>query len=84
MKLKKTLETVNSYFDLAEPLSKEQEKGLDKVLKKLNKKELSLQEKLATETDSMKLKHLKQALKVIHLQRKKGMQLLSTMRKENN
>ena len=82
MKLKKALEAVNSYFDLEGSLSKEQEKGLDKVLKKLNKKELSLQEKLAVETDSIKLKHLEQALKVIHLQRKKGMQLLSIMRKE--
>lgn len=84
MKLKKALVAVNSYFDLEGSLSKEQEKGLDKVLKKLNKKELSLQEKLAAETDSIKLKHLKQALKVIHLQRKKGMQLLSIMRKEKS
>lgn len=84
MKLKKILKAVNSYFDLAGTLSQEQEKGLVKVLKKLKKKELSLQEKVVTETDSSELKYLKQALKVIHLQRKKGIQLLSIMRKENS
>jgi len=78
---KKLLKKLKSYMDAdAEKLQQEDE-GLTKVLKKLKKKELHLKALIAAEKDKDDREMLEQELKIVHSQRKKGVKLLSSLRK---
>jgi len=81
-KLKKLSKKLKSYLDAdAEKMRKETD-GLSKVLKKLKKKEHHLKACAAAEKDKDEREMLEQELKVIHSQRKKGIELLSDLRKK--
>ena len=83
MKLKKLLKKLNDYLHEEEQQQHDRDDGLARVLKKLKKKELKLQEKIETEMDELERKFLEQELKIVHSQREKGIRLLSEMRGRN-
>jgi hypothetical protein len=82
MKLKKLLKKLNSYFDQSAEQKLQADEGLSKVLKKLKRKELKLQEEIKLAIDEEEREMLEQELKIVHSQRKKGIALLSEARKE--
>jgi len=81
-KIKKSLNKLKAYMDADAEQLRNEDDGLSKVLKKLKKKERCLKELIATEKDQEEHEMLEQELKVIHSQRKKGIELLATVRKE--
>jgi len=83
MKFNKLLKKLKLYLDAdAEQLQQEDE-GLSKVLKKLKKKEQALQSAIEKERDDEERELLEQELNIVHSQRKKGIGLLSEIRKKN-
>jgi len=84
MKAKKLLDTLNTYMDPELQKKEGIDVGLSKVLKKLKKKEIKLQDKIDRETDGVTRKRLEKDLKLVHAQRKKGISLLKTMRKDED
>ncbi|PJA32049.1 MAG: hypothetical protein CO187_06060 [Zetaproteobacteria bacterium CG_4_9_14_3_um_filter_53_7] len=83
MKFDKLLKKLKTYLNAdAEKLRKKDE-GLSRVLKKLKKKERNLKVKIVAEAGSEERELLEQELNVVHSQRKKGIELLSSLRKES-
>ena len=82
MSLKKLLKKLKSYLDKDAELLEKKDEGLSKVLKKLKQKEKKIKRKIAEETDEEELELLELSLKVVHTQRKKGSELLSSLRKK--
>ena len=82
MKAKKLLDTLNTYMNPELQKKEGIDVGLSKVLKKLKKKELKLQDKIDRETDGVTRQRMEKDLKLVHAQRKKGIALLKTMRKD--
>jgi len=80
MKLKKLLNQLNVFLHADEQLQQDKDEALAKVLKKLKKKEMKLQEAVYLLPDGDERKFLEQELKIVHSQRKKGIGLLSEMR----
>jgi predicted nucleic acid-binding Zn-ribbon protein len=78
---KKLLKKLNSYINTEAEQLQHEDEGLSKVLKKLKKKEKHLKELVAAETDVDEREMLEQELKIVHSQRKKGIKLLSSLRK---
>lgn len=81
---KKLLKKLNSYINAEAEQLQHEDEGLSKVLKKLKKKEKHLDALIGAEKDAEEREMLEQELKVIHSQRKKGIALLSTVRKKEN
>jgi len=81
MKLKKLLKRLNAYFDDSSEQKLQTDEGLSKVLKKLKKKEENLKLLVAEESGDGEREMLEQELKIVHSQRKKGIELLSNLRK---
>jgi hypothetical protein len=81
MNFNKLLKKLKSYMDADTEQLQQEDEGLSKVLKKLKKKENLLKEEIAAETDDEERELMEQELKVIHSQRKKGIELLSSLRK---
>jgi predicted nucleic acid-binding Zn-ribbon protein len=79
---KKLLKKLNSYINAEAEQLQHEDEGLSKVLKKLKKKEKHLKELVAAETDVDEREMLEQELKIVHSQRKKGIELLTQVRKE--
>lgn len=80
MKLRKLLKKLNDYLYEDEYKRHDRDEGLSKVLKKLKKKELQLQEEIACEMDEGERRLLEQELKIVHSQREKGVRLLAEAR----
>jgi len=80
MKLKKLLNKLNAYFNQSVEQTLQTDEGLSKVLKKLKKKELKLQEQLDQERNPEVREIIEQELKIVHRQRQKGIELLSELR----
>ena len=78
---KKLLKKLKSYLDEDAEKLREEDDGLTKVLKKLKKKEQHLKTLISAEKDNDDREMLEQELKVVHSQRKKGVKLLSSLRK---
>ena len=82
MKLKKLLKKLNAHIDKKKEQDMQAAEGLSKVLKKLKRKEQKLQKQLENESDADERELTEQELKIVHSQRKKGIQLLSDLRKK--
>ena len=78
---KKLLKKLKAYMNADAENLKQQDEGLSKVLKKLKKKEKHLKRLIAAMADGEEREMLEQELKVVHSQRKKGIALLSSLRK---
>ncbi len=81
MKFNKLMKKLKSYLDADADQIQQEDEGLSKVLKKLKQKELLLKEEIDAETNDEDREQLEQELKVVHSQRKKGIELLSSLRK---
>ena len=82
MKLKKLLKKLNAHIDKKKEQDMQAAEGLSKVLKKLKRREQKLQKQLENESDADERELTEQELKIVHSQRKKGIQLLSDLRKK--
>ena len=82
MGVKKLLKKLKGYLDKDAELLNKEDEGLSKVLKKLKQKEKKIKKIMALETDEDELELLGLSLKVVHSQRKKGIKLLSSLRKK--
>ena len=82
MKLKKLLKKLNAHIDKKKEQDMQAAEGLSKVLKKLKRKEQKLQKQLENESDADERELIEQELNIVHSQRKKGIQLLSDIRKK--
>ena len=81
---KKLLKKLKSYMNAETEQLQQEDDGLSKVLKKLKKKEKHLKALIAAERDEDEREMLEQELNVVHSQRKKGITLLSSLRKKGN
>jgi len=79
---KKLLKKLKSYMNAEAEQLRQEDDGLSKVLKKLKKKEKHLKALIAAERDKDDREMLEQELQVVHSQRKKGITLLSSVRKK--
>ncbi|ATX80196.1 hypothetical protein Ga0123461_1783 [Mariprofundus aestuarium] len=79
---KKLLKKLKSYMNAEAEQLQQEDEGLSKVLKKLKKKEKHLKALIAAERDEDVREMLEQELNVVHSQRKKGITLLSSLRKK--
>ncbi|NWF38034.1 hypothetical protein F3F96_02620 [Mariprofundus sp. NF] len=79
---KKLLKKLKSYMNAEAEQIQQEDDGLSKVLKKLKKKEKHLESLIASERDKDEREMLEQELQVVHSQRKKGITLLSSVRKK--
>ncbi len=76
MKTKRLLEKLALYLNADRRALLAERDSLKKVLKKLKKKERRLKEKLAAETDAERIRKIERNLKIIYVQRQKGVKLL--------
>ena len=76
MKTKRLLEKLALYLNADRRALLAERDSLKKVLKKLKKKERRLKEKLAAETDAERIRKIERNLKIIYVQRRKGVKLL--------
>jgi len=81
---KKLLKKLKSYLDVDSEQLQQEDEGLSKVLKKLKKKEQHLKALITNEENDEEREMLQQELNVVHSQRKKGIALLSGMRKKED
>ena len=81
---KKLLKKLKSYINAEAEQLQQEDDGLSKVLKKLKKKEKHLKALIAAERDKDEREMLEQELNVVHSQRKKGITLLSSLRKKGD
>jgi len=81
---KKLLKKLKSYMHEDIEALQNQDDGLSRVLKKLKKKEKHLQQLIDKEGDADEREVLQQELNVVHSQRKKGITLLSSIRKNDS
>jgi len=72
--IKKQLEKLKEYLDRAARAKKANCSRIDEILEKLEEKEKKLKKKLDKEKDSAKRKRLKTELKIIAVQRRKGIE----------
>jgi len=84
MKIKKLLKKLNAHLDKKKEQEMQSAEGLSKVLKKLKRKEQKLQKQIKNESDAEEREFIEQELKIVHSQRKKGIQLLSDLRKKES
>jgi hypothetical protein len=82
MKVKKLLKKLKRYINADTEEQMHKEEGLSKVLKKLKKNEQKLQKRLEKEKDKEERELIEQELEIVHSQRKKGIKLLSDLRKK--
>lgn len=69
------LDKLRAYLDLDRRDQKNKRDKIHALLKKLKKKQRALEEKLEKTSDGKKRKQIKRDLKVLYVQRKKGVQL---------
>ena len=83
MKLKKLLKKLDTYFHEDKQKQREEYDELSRLLKKLKKKEMRLQEEISGEKDEEERRMLEQELMIVHGQREKGVSLLADMHEKN-
>jgi len=81
MKLKHLMKKIKSYLDADAEQLQQDDEGLAKVLKKLKQKEKLLRETITVERNEDERELMEQELIIVHSQRKKGIGLLSQLRK---
>ena len=74
MGIEKLLKDLTDYLDKGERKKKAHCERIDELLAKLEEKEAKLTKKLEKEKDTIKRKRLKTELKIVAVQRKKGVQ----------
>ena len=74
MGIEKLLKDLTDYLDKGERKKKAHCERIDELLGKLEEKEAKLTKKLEKEKDTVKRKRLKTELKIVAVQRKKGVQ----------
>lgn len=74
MGIEKLLKDLTDYLDKGERKKKAHCERIDELLAKLEEKEAKLTKKLEKEKDTVKRKRLKTELKIVAVQRKKGVQ----------
>lgn len=84
MKKKKLLKKLQAFFDWDERKKKAHVEDLIKILKKLKAKEQKISAKLLEASDIEQRKNLQQELSIIDAQRKKGIQLIRKLIKEDD
>jgi len=72
--IEKLLKDLTDYLDKGERKKKAHCERIDELLAKLEEKEAKLTKKLEKEKDTVKRKRLKTELKIVAVQRKKGVQ----------
>ena len=75
MIISKLIKKFQALLDLDRKKQKDKRDNIRGLLKRLKKKERTLEAKLQRESDSTARKHLKRDLKVLYAQRKKGIKL---------
>lgn len=75
MATKELLDRLRGYFDLDRKKQKRKREDLRILLKKLKKRQKALEEKLEKSPDGKTRKRIKRDLKVLHAQRRKGVEL---------
>jgi predicted nucleic acid-binding Zn-ribbon protein len=80
MKTPKLIRKAREYFDPEKIRQKNQKKNLKELLKKLKKKQKKLKEKMAKEKDKKEKKRIGTDIDIIQAQRKKGIDLLKSLR----
>lgn len=78
MKYKKLMRRIQTLFDEPERQRRQQRKKLQHALKKLRKKQKSLEEKLAQEADSNDRQELSDKIALLKQQRRKLIRALAT------
>ena len=81
MKAPKMLKIVTRFLSAGKDKQYKHTKCFKNVLKKLRKKETELKNKLKNENDDKKRKQLKKELKIVHAQRKKGIEAIKNLKK---
>lgn len=79
MKFSKLLKTAESFLEGKEHDKKVSKKNLKTLINDLQKKEKQIEEKLAKAEDPDQIKKLKNRIKILHAQRKKGLKQLQAM-----
>lgn len=82
MKIQKLLDKLKDILSADHHAQLEKYKSLKKVLKKLRIEKHGLKEQLADTSDTEKQKEISSRLKVISMQRKKGLKLLRALKEE--
>lgn len=83
MKIRRLIKKAQSAFDADDRKTKEQKKSLKHVIKKLRKHEKSLQKRRKREETEANAAKLEDEIKLVHAQRKKGLQLLQELKKKS-
>ena len=81
MKLKRMLERVESFLSAKERERRAERDEIHKILKRLKKKERALRAAVAAEGDKDVRAALEAKRKVVHAQRKKGVEVLKATRR---
>ena len=84
MKLKKLFKKAENFLDSDERSRKEKKKCIKHVLKKLRKYENEINEQIKDESSEESIKHLKKRIALTHAQRRKGMNLLKSLKKSSD
>lgn len=79
MKFSKLLKTAENFLEGKQRDTKVSKKNLKVLIEDLKKKEKQIEEKLAKAEDDDQIKKLKNRIKILHAQRKKGLQRLKTL-----
>jgi hypothetical protein len=84
LKLKKLFKKAENFLDSDERSRKEKKKCIKHVLKKLRKYENEINEQIKDESSEESIKHLKKRIALTHAQRRKGMNLLKSLKKSSD
>lgn len=83
MKIKKYLKKMTDYLDVNKQKYSSRKACLKQVLKQLKKRKLELKSQLKSEKSDKRCKSIKEELKVVQTQRKKGLKALKELQKES-
>lgn len=81
MKIRRLIQKAQAAFDADDRKTKERKKSLKHVVKKLRKHEKALQKRHKHEQTEANAAKLEDEIKLVHAQRKKGLQLLKDLKK---
>lgn len=84
MKIQKLLDKLKDILDADRQAQLEKYNSLKKVLKMLRAEKKALEKKLSDTTDVEKRQEIASRLKVISMQRKKGLKVLKELKEERN
>lgn len=80
MTTSKLIDKLRDYLELDRQKQKSKQDKIRSVLKKLKKRQIALEKKLKKAPDAKTRKRLKRDLKVLYVQRKKGVKLFRAVR----